>query len=112
MNPVDKQLEAFDEKDLEAFLECYSDDIKAYMLESNELMSDGKDQLKKSMEESFKSKPNAKTIVAERITQNNLVIDLEEIIDYIEGKIVKSVAIYEIKDEKISKIWFGGRTLE
>ncbi|MHA1989474.1 MAG: nuclear transport factor 2 family protein [Candidatus Hodarchaeales archaeon] len=112
MNQVDKQLDAFDKKDLKTFLECYSEDIQAYMLEANELITDGKDQLKISMEESFKSKPKAKTIVVERITQNNLVIDLEEISGYIEGKIVKSVAIYEIKDEKITKIWFGGRTIE
>jgi hypothetical protein len=112
MNPVDKQLEAFNRKDLKAFLDCYSEDTKAFMLEANENINDGKDQLKNTMEKSFKSKPNAKTTVIERITQNDLVIDLEEVIDYIEGKIVKSVAIYEIKGGKITKIWFGGRTVE
>lgn len=112
MNLVDKQLDSFDNKDLEAFLECYSDDIQAFMLESNQLLTEGKDQLRKTMEESFKTKPKSKTTVIERITQNNLIIDLEEVTGYVEGKIVKSIAIYEIDDNLIKKIWFGGRTLE
>jgi hypothetical protein len=112
MNPVDKQLEAFNSKDIDAFLECYSDGIQAYMLESNELINNDKDQLKKTMNESFKTKPKAKTTVIERITQNNLIIDLEKIDDYVEGKTIKSIAIYEVKDGAITKIWFGGRTLE
>ncbi|MHA2296794.1 MAG: nuclear transport factor 2 family protein [Candidatus Hodarchaeales archaeon] len=112
MNPVDKQLDAFNKKDLAVFLDCYSDDVQAFMLESNQLISQGKDQLKKSMQESFNAKPEAKTSVLSRINQNNLVIDLEKIIGYVEGKVVTSIAIYEVINSKIAKIWFGGRLIE
>ena len=52
------------------------------------------------------------TEVIERISQNNLIIELEKTTNYVEGKLVKSIAIYELNDNRISKIWFGGRTLE
>ena len=109
---VDKQIKAYNEQNIEDFLDCYSDEIQVYMLESNQKLTDGKDQLKATMLGSFKSNPNAETLVESRITQNNIVIDVETILGYIENKIIRAIAIYEITDSRISKLWFGGRTVE
>ena len=59
------------------------------MLETNDLITRGKEQLKKSMQESFETKPHSKTIVSSRIYQNNLIIDLERVSGHIEDKIIK-----------------------
>ncbi|OLS26779.1 MAG: hypothetical protein HeimC3_06710 [Candidatus Heimdallarchaeota archaeon LC_3] len=112
LNVVDKQLEAYNERNIKDFVGCYSNDKKAYLLESNKLISDGKKQLEKSMKESFNSNANAKTKLMARITQNNLIIDHEEITNYSGGKTVKTVAVYEVINDLITKIWFGGRTVE
>ncbi|MHA2363206.1 MAG: nuclear transport factor 2 family protein [Candidatus Hodarchaeales archaeon] len=112
MNPVDKQLRFYNERNLEAFVECYSDDIEVFMLESNDIITKGKEQLRKSMKDSFESKPDAKTLVISRSYQNNLIIDLEKITGYVEGKVITVVAIYQVLDNKITKLWFGGRLVE
>lgn len=109
---VDNQIKAYNEQNIEDFLDCYSEDIQVYMLESNQKLTDGKDQLKATMLGSFESNPNAETLVESRITQNNIVIDVETVLGHIENKIIRAIAIYEITDNKISKLWFGSRTVE
>ena len=108
---VDKQLNAFNEKDIDKFLECYSDEIHVSILETGDVLTTGMDQLKKSMEQSFKSKPKSETLLIERIKQKDLVINLEKILNYIEGKVVNVVSIYEVKDKKITRLWFSNRTV-
>ena len=112
MHIIDKQLEAYNKRDLKSFINCYSDDIQVFMLESNKLLTQGKEQLIKTMEDSFNNKPDSRTMVGSRIYQNNLVVDLEKIKGYIEGKTITTIAIYEIKDDLIAKTWFGGRSLD
>ena len=112
MNPVDQQLDAYNNRDLVTFLACYSDDIEVYMLESGQQLTDGKAQLSDSMKTSFESNPHAKTALVTRINQGNLIIDQEKITGYIEGKTITSIAIYEVQDDKITKLWFGGRSVE
>lgn len=112
MDLIDRQIEAYNKRDIEEFIACYSDDIQVFMLESNKQLTDGKEQLKVVMKASFESKPNAETLVESRINQNNLVIDIEAILGHDDGKIIRTVAIYEIKDDKITKLWFGGRSIE
>ena len=109
---VDKQLHAYNTRDIETFLDCYSDDIQVIMLESNDLLTNGKGQLKKTMQESFKSNSNSITEILSRIYQKNLVIDQEKLTGHIEGKIVTTIAIYQVIDNKITKLWFGGRKLK
>ena len=112
MNPVDQQLDAYNNRDLAAFLACYSDDIQVFMLESGQQLTDGKAQLTQTMKTSFESNPNAQTLLVTRINQGNLIIDLEKITGYTEGKTITTIAIYEVQDDKITKLWFGGRSME
>lgn len=109
---VDRQLQAFNDKDLDAFLDCYSDDVICRMLESEKILTEGKEQLKDTMKSSFESKLDAKSILISRINHNDLVIDHEKLENYLEGKVIKTVAIYEVKDGKISNLWSTNRTIE
>lgn len=109
---IDRQIDAYNRQDIEEFIDCYSNDIQVYMLESSKKLTEGKEQLKAVMKASFEAKPKAETLVESRIKQNNLVIDVETILGHEDGKIIRSVAIYEITDGKISKLWFGGRSIE
>jgi len=112
MNIVDKQIEAYNKRDLEAFLDCYAENIEVLMFESNQMLTKGKEQLRQTMSESFASKTDSKTIVISRISHNKLIIEIEEITGHIEGQVITSVSIYEITENKISKLWFGGRSVE
>ena len=48
------------------------------------------------------------TKILSQIRRNNIKFNYEEIINYIEGKLVTVVTIYQIESGKISKVWFGG----
>ncbi len=112
MDLIDKQIKAYNEQNLDEFINCYSDDIQVFMLETNQKLTDGVEQLKETMKSSFEANPNAETLVESRIIQKNLVVDVETVLGHVEDKIIRAIAIYEITDNKISKLWFGGRTLE
>ena len=112
MSIVDDQLEAYNDRDIVKFLSCYTENVEVYMLEQGKMITDGKDQLHEVMSAAFKATPNAKTTLISRITQNNLVVDHEKITGHEPGKAILTVAIYEIVDNKIAKVWFGGRSKE
>ena len=108
---VDIQIKAFNDKNLSTFLNCYSDEIVVSMLETGDILTSGKEELRKAMQASFETKPKATTVVMERILQKDLVINLEKILHYLENKIVKVVSVYEVKEDKITRLWFSNRTI-
>ena len=108
---VDKQLKAFNEKNLDKFAECYADAIEGYTLDTGEVLNTGKKQLLEAMKQGFESKPDSYTEVLNQIVQKELVVNHELIRNYVEGKIVRVVTLYEVKDGKITRVWFTNRTL-
>lgn len=112
MNIAKQQIEAYNSQDLNSFLVCYSEDIQVYMLHNNQLLTDGIEKLSEVMAKSFEDNPNAKSTIISTINQGNLVIQREEIKNHISDKTIRTISIYEITENKISKLWFGGRTLD
>ena len=80
------------------------------MLQTGQMITDGKEQLHNIMKESFEKDKNSKTTVLSKIVQGNLIINQEEIIGHMKDKIVRTISIYEIENGFIQKLWFGGRT--
>ncbi len=112
MEVIKRHLDAYNSQDLESFLDCYTDEIQVYMLHNNQIITEGKDKLAEIMSKSFEENPNARSSIISTIMQGNLVIQKEETNDHIPDKIIRSISIYEITNNKISKLWFGGRTLD
>jgi len=100
---VNKQLEAYNKKDIEEFAKTYSKDVKLYLLPDN-LTTDGNAELKKRYETMFKSVPDLNAEIMNRIVLGNKVIDKEKVT--INGNIYYAIAIYEVKDGLISKVTF------
>jgi imidazolonepropionase-like amidohydrolase len=101
---ADQQLLAYNAHNLEAFLAPYADSVEIYELETNKLQVKGKEAMRKQ----YGFLNTAKTLYCKllnRIVQGNIVIDHEEIwVD--EGRRFYGVAIYEIKGDKIVRVWF------
>jgi len=101
---ADQQLVAYNAHNLEAFLAPYAEDIEIYDLCTNKLQTKGKEAMRKRY--SFLN--NVKTLycnLLNRIVQGNIVVDHEEI--WTEGgRKFYGLAIYEIKGDKIIKVWF------
>ena len=101
---ADQQLLAYNAHNLEAFLAPYAEDVEIYDLETNTLKVKGKDAMRKQY--SFLS--TVKTLycnLLNRIVQGNIVVDHEEIWGE-GGRKFYGLAIYEIKGDKIVRVWF------
>jgi len=100
---ADQQLAAYNAHNLEAFVAPYAEDVEIYDLGTNNLETKGKDAMRKRY--SFLSDVDVLHCnLLNRIVDGNFVIDHEEIIA--KNKKVYGVAIYEVKDGKIIRVWF------
>jgi imidazolonepropionase-like amidohydrolase len=102
---VQQQLNAYNARNIEAFLEPYSDDVEIYTF-PNTLISKGKDGMRKSYTEMFTKLPNLHCELKGRIVQGNIVIDRESVSGIRSNTNVEATAVYEIKNHKIIKVYF------
>ncbi|SHK31335.1 nuclear transport factor 2 family protein [Maribacter aquivivus] len=100
---VQKQLEAYNNRDIDGFLATYSKQAKIYRY-SGELQSDGSDAMRSDYVDFFNSSPDLHCEIVNRIVIGNIVIDEESITA--NGKIFKGVAIYEVENNEIVKVTF------
>jgi hypothetical protein len=100
---VQRQVEAYNRHDLEAFLETYSPEIRLYVFPAKELSS-GLEAMRKTYGRLFASDPGLKVKIAGRIVQGDFVIDQEEVSR--RGDPFTAVAIYRVENNKITAVWF------
>ncbi|MEH6535737.1 MAG: nuclear transport factor 2 family protein [Psychroserpens sp.] len=100
---IQKNLEAYNARDIDAFMKDYSDDVKLYAY-PNTLQTEGKDAMRKSYSDWFDRVPDLRAFVKKRIVIGNKVIDEEQVTA--NGKIFNAVAIYEVENGKIVKVTF------
>lgn len=100
---VQRQVNAYNARDIEAFMDTYSDNIKIYNF-PEELSVDGKKAMRAQFAQMFENVPNLYCEIKNRIVLGNKVVDRE----YVRfGENYSSViAIYEITDGTISKVTF------
>ncbi len=102
---ISKQLEAYNNHELEKFCSFYSENIYIYDFKTSEIILKGQEELKIQYEKRFANKELHANLL-NRIEIGNYVIDHEEVTGLEENKIVYAIAIYEIKDGKIIKVSF------
>lgn len=100
---VQKNLDAYNARDIDAFMADYADDIKLYAY-PNTLQTDGKEAMQKSYKDWFDRVPDLRAFIKKRIVIGNKVIDEEQVTA--NGKIFNAVAIYEVNNGKITKVTF------
>lgn len=102
---VQKQLNAYNALDVEAFLEPYADDVELYDL-PEKLIGKGKEHMRKQYGEMFSKAPLLHCELVNRMVMGNTVIDHERI-TFREGRPpVDAAAIYKIENGKIKKVYF------
>lgn len=100
---ADKQLLAYNAHDLDAFLAPYAEDVEVYTF-PNILLAKGKAAMRK-MYEFINTTPKLYCRLLNRIVQGNMVIDHEEVWGF-GDKPFYGLAIYEVKDGRIQKVYF------
>ncbi|WCO00670.1 nuclear transport factor 2 family protein [Psychroserpens ponticola] len=100
---VQRNLDAYNARDIDAFMKDYAADVKLYAY-PNTLQTDGKEAMRKSYKDWFDNVKDLRAFVKKRIVIGNKVIDEEQVTA--NGKIRNAVAIYEIENGKIVTVTF------
>ncbi|RIV42173.1 nuclear transport factor 2 family protein [Flagellimonas pelagia] len=100
---VQKQLDAYNARDIDAFLDTYSENIKLYNF-PNQLFSEGKTAMETQYGSFFENTPDLHCTIKSRIVIGNKVIDEESVTA--NGSTFSAVAIYEVANGKIVKVTF------
>ena len=102
---VQQQLNAYNARNIDAFLEPYADDVELYTF-PNKLLGKGKEIMRSQYGNMFTNLPNLHCEVKSRIVKGNIVIDHESVAGFGGPGNVEAIAVYEIKNGKISKVFF------
>jgi hypothetical protein len=101
---VQSNLEAYNQRDIIAFMSYFSDNIAVYGWDEGKKM-EGKSEVEKFYKDLFDNSPKLHSTIVKRIVLGNKVIDHENIIGRRGSDIpIEMVLVYEVKDEKIFKI--------
>ncbi|MEM6261799.1 MAG: amidohydrolase family protein [Bacteroidota bacterium] len=100
-----QQLNAYNARDIDAFVACYSDTVKVYNF-PNELSYTGTEQMREQYGRFFQEVPNLHCELVNRITVGNKVIDREKVTGFTNGYEIEAVAIYTVEQGKITEVYF------
>jgi imidazolonepropionase-like amidohydrolase len=99
---VQRQLNAYNLRNIDAFVEPYADDIAFYYY-PDKLLGKGKDNLRKQYAAIFQKVPGLHCEVTQRIIYGNIIVDHESVSGFGKNK-VDGVVIYEVVNNKIKTV--------
>lgn len=100
---VDKHIEPFNNRDLDAFANAFTEDVVVRNYFSDTL-SVGRDRLRENYKNYYERTPSSQVKVLNRIVHKKIVIDEEEAT--INGKTKRHATIYEVRNGKIASMTF------
>ena len=101
---VERQLAAYNARDLERFAATYTDDVTIHRMPEQQNAIRGKEQLRAVYRERFAS-PSLHAEILSRIVLGNKVIDHERVTG-IREQPLEALAIYEVAGGLIRTVWF------
>jgi imidazolonepropionase-like amidohydrolase len=101
---VQRQLNAYNFRNIEAFLETYADDVEVYK-DKDQLLYKGKEELRKIYAELFDNSPGLHCEILNRIVQGNVIIDKERV-QFAKGRVIEGVAMYQLEEGRIKRVYF------
>ncbi|WP_442593649.1 nuclear transport factor 2 family protein [Neobacillus sp. D3-1R] len=100
------QLDAYNSKNLEDFVEQYDDNIIVMDFPSNHITLEGKAAFTERYKKLFLDNPQLHAALKNRTIMGNHVIDHEYLTGRADGSTGEAIAIYEMNDTHITKVWF------
>ncbi|WP_298422057.1 nuclear transport factor 2 family protein [uncultured Kordia sp.] len=102
---VQKQVEAYNARDIQAFSALFSDDVKMYDFPKT-LRASGKVELKKRFGQMFQNTPDLFSYIEDRIASENKVIDHEKV-TFKKGEPAKEfIVMYIVENKKITEVYY------
>lgn len=103
--PVQRQLDAYNAKDLAAFIACYHADIAIYRMPATEPALKGREALAAFYKTERFTIAALRAEVLQRMVVGNKVIDHEKVYGMTEQP-YQVVVVYEVQDSLIINAWF------
>lgn len=104
VTPVQRQLEAYNAGDIDAFMLNYSKNVKVWSFPDLQLLFEGSDTMRARYAPMFADFPDLHAEVTQRTQQGSVVIDTEYVTG--RGEPFTAIAMYRVKNEVIEEIWF------
>jgi hypothetical protein len=101
---VDRQLDAFNRHDLEAFLAAYAPGAVLYD-HPDKVRQSGAAEIRKTYGALFGSNPMLQVTVSSRILQGPFVVDHETVTGVAGAPPSTQIVVYEVWDGKITRLW-------
>ena len=101
---VQRQVDAYNRRDLDGFLACYAEDAKLWR-PPNELAESGIEALRSRYRERFDRAPALQATIKRRIVLDRFVVDWEHVSGVPEGAF-DAIATYEVVGGRIANVWF------
>lgn len=102
---VQRQLEAYNAQDLDAFLATYDPQIELFAF-PDRLILQGLAPMRARYAARFRDNPDLHADIPRRIVQGRYVVDHEVLTGLASGEGMAVVAIYEVIDGRIRRVWF------
>lgn len=103
--PVQRQLDAYNARDLSRFVAEYADDVRVFRPPNPDPVIAGREALARHYAANRFNLPGLHADVVNRMVLGNKVVDHEKIRG-IEPGIVEAIAVYEVAGDRIAKVWF------
>jgi hypothetical protein len=100
------QLDAYNEKRLQDFVDQYDDQIVVMDFPSNHITLEGKAAFTERYKKLFEENPQLNAQLKNRTVMGKYVIDHEYLTGRANGTTGEAIAIYEVNDTYITKVWF------
>lgn len=104
---VQKQLDAYNNNDLNSFCKCFASDIKVYSYpDLINTTINGEIEYREAYKKTFEAFPHQIATVTKRMVLNNTVVDYEVVTGRKPNETLEVIVIYEIENEFIKKVVF------
>jgi hypothetical protein len=102
---VQRQLEAYNARDLERFVAEYAEDVQVFRPPATEPLLSGRKAFGEHYAKNRFTLPNLHARVVNRIVNGDVIVD-HEFVTGIGDAEVSVVAVYKIVEGKIATVWF------
>lgn len=103
--PVQRQVEAYNARDLEHFVAQYADDVQVFRPPSTEPALSGKAAFAAHYANKRFNLPTLHAEVVSRMIAGDKVVDHERITG-LEPGVLEAIAVYEVRGGLIQRVWF------
>ena len=104
-DPVQRQLEAYNARDLDRFVAEYTEDVEVFRPPAAEPVLSGKPAFGAHYAKHRFNLPGLHARVVQRIVSGDVVVDHEEVTG-IGPETVYAIAVYKVVDGRIRTVWF------